>query len=519
MFIPTNLIDYLINAEKNNSNKVAIVSDNKKYTYSYLHETSNRIANALIGLGLERGDRIILCLNNRIETIILFWAILKANAIVSIINPKISTQKLGYIIKDSSAKFIFIQDDLLLLDENKKLVCHPNQIILVNDEMNQNNLLTYQQLARHDKHNDPIRLTLDIDLATIVYTSGSTGVPKGVMLTHRNMIAASASINTYLKLYSSDIIISALPLSFDYGLYQMILTILNGATLLLEQDFTWPIQFIKRISEEKATIFPGVPMIFSVLSNHLSRVTYELNSIRSVTNTGAALLQKHINIIEKLFPNAQIFSMYGLTECKRCTYLPPDDIHRKTNSVGIAIPNTEMWIVDEHENKLSSGLVGQLVIRGATVMQGYWNKPVETHKTLKNGILPNEKILYTGDYGYLDEEGYFYYQGRMDETIKRYGEKVSLKEIENTIYLLPEVNEVAVIALPDETFGSDIIIFVESIHPHDKVTDIIVKHCKSTLPKTHWPKQVLLLSEIPRNINGKFDKVALSNQMLELKVV
>jgi len=428
MFVPVNLVDYLLNAEKNIPNKMAVIVGNRKYTYAYLHHASNQIANALINAGLMRGDRVVLCLSNRIETIVLFWAILKANGIVSLVNPGINTQKLGYIIKDSAAKFVFVKDDMVLKDEKDQLICNAEQTILVDSNANKK-YLSYENLLSCPDNQLPVRQAIDIDLAVIVYTSGSTGVPKGIMLTHRNMLAASISINTYLKLQKEDIIISALPLSLDYGLHQMILAILNGATLVLEKNFTWPIQFIKRIAEERATIFPGVPTMFSILANHLPKISYELNSIRSVTNTGAALLPRHIHIIKKLFPTAQIFSMYGLTECKRCTYLPPEDIDRKPKSVGIAIPNTEMWVVDENDNQLPAMQTGQLVIRGATVMKGYWNKPVESSKALKDGVLPDEKILYTGDYGYLDEEGYFYYCGRMDEAIKKYGENCLAKEL------------------------------------------------------------------------------------------
>lgn len=516
MFIPMHLVDYLIYSEKTNPDKTAVIFENKKYKYRDLHEMSNRIANGLIDLGVVRGDRIIICLDNRIETIILFWAVLKANAIVSIINPNTSIQKIAYMIKDADAKCVFVKNESLLLDEYQQWTCDTRQIIIVNNNDDEKYPINYKKLLTTPKHTCPPRSGLDIDLATIVYTSGSTGIPKGVMLTHRNMIAASASINSYLALQNDDVIISALPLSFDYGLYQMILTFLNGATLLLEKDFTWPLQFIKRIAEEKATIFPGVPMMFSILSNHLPKIPYELHSIRTVTNTGATLLKRHVDLIEQAFPSAHIFSMYGLTECKRCTYLPPEDIHRKQNSVGIPIPNTEMWVVDENGNAVSQGIMGQLVIRGATVMQGYWNKPIESNKVLKDGVWPNEKILYTGDYGYLDHEGYFYYYGRMDETIKRYGEKVSLKEIENTINLFPDVNEVAVIDVPDEIVGTGIIAFVETASLSENVSERINTYCKSALPKTHWPQEIFVMMTLPRNINGKFDKTALRNRYLEL---
>ncbi len=509
MFIPTHLVDYLIHSANLFPEKCAVMADNKKYTYHYLHEVSNQVANALIARGLQRNDRVIVCLPNCIEAIILFWAILKANAIVSVVNPGISLQKLNYIIEDAAPKFVFMKNETGLKSEKIILIGTPNSVIWIDAEWCTDSWL----LASDSKM--PFRKTIDIDLAAIVYTSGSTGTPKGVMLTHRNMLTASISIHNYLNLNKNDVIISALSLSFDYGLYQMILTILNGATLILEKDFTWPIQFIKKIAEEKVTIFPGVPMMFSILSNHLPKMTYELDSVRSVTNTGAALLERHIHIIKKLFPSAAIFSMYGLTECKRCTYLPPEDIFRKPRSVGRAIPNTEMWVIDELGNPLSANQIGQLVVRGATVMQGYWNKPIESEKALKKDKLGEEKILYTGDYGYIDEEGYFYHHSRIDETIKRYGEKVSLIEIENTIYLLPEVSEVAAIALPDSMFGATIIVFVSSLDDPRILKEKILLHCKMNLAKTHWPQEIVVRKELPKNSNGKLDKACLKNQFIE----
>lgn len=509
MFIPINLVDYLIYSAEQYPDKIAVIFNNIHINYSQMNELTNKVANALIENGLKRGDRVVLCLDNRIETIVLFWAVLKANAIVSIINPNIQLQKLIYIIKDSGAKILFLKDKNVF-DEINQINTDLEKVILIDNEYSKE----FEKLMQQGSEKLPLRNTIDIDLAAIVYTSGTTSVPKGVMLSHRNMLTASASIREYLKLRHDDIIICALPLSFDYGLYQMILACLNGATFILEKDLTWPIQFIKKIAEEKATVLPGVPTLFSILANHLPKISYDLSSIRCVTNTGAALLQRHVTIIQSLFPKAQIYSMYGLTECKRCTYLPPEDIHKKIDSVGVAIPNTEMWIVDEHNKKLKPHEFGQLVIRGATVMQGYWNKPIESERALKNGLLPGEKVLYTGDYGYLDDDGYFYFSGRMDETIKRYGEKVSLKEIERTIDMFPSVNEVAVIDVPCELTGSSIIVFISTDKQDVTFIKDLIEHCKRILPKTHWPHDVQLVHEIPKNINGKFDKQLLKQQYL-----
>ncbi len=194
---------------------------------------------------------------------------------------------------------------------------------------------------------------------------------------------------------------------------------------MLERSFAFPAQVLKAMVDEGVTGFPGVPTIFAVLAELKNLKDYDFSKIRYVTNTAAALPVKHITMLRDLFPQARIYSMYGLTECKRCTYLPPEDIDRKPTSVGIAIPNTELWLVDEEGNKVGPNTVGQLVIRGATVMRGYWEKPEATAKKLKPGPLPGEMVLYTGDYCRLDDEGYLYFVGRMDDIIKSRGEKVA----------------------------------------------------------------------------------------------
>ena len=299
----------------------------------------------------------------------------------------------------------------------------------------------------------PPRRNIDVDLAAIIYTSGSTGEPKGVMLTHRNMLTAATSISTYLENVEDDVILCVLPLAFDYGLYQMIMSVRMGARLVLERSFAFIAAVLEKVVAEKVTGFPGVPTVFATLAGLKSLGSYDFSNIRYVTNTAAALPVKHITMLKELFPKAKIFSMYGLTECKRCTYLPPADLERKPTSVGIAIPNTELWLVDENDQKVGPGVVGQLVIRGATVMKGYWEKPESTAKRLRPGPLPGEQVLYTGDFCMLDEEGYLTFIGRMDDIIKSRGEKVAPKEVESALVSIEGVKEAAVIGVPDELWG------------------------------------------------------------------
>jgi acyl-CoA synthetase (AMP-forming)/AMP-acid ligase II len=330
------------------------------------------------------------------------------------------------------------------------------------------------------------------------------------MLTHRNMLTACTSIASYLELQEDEVILGVLPLAFDYGLYQMLMAFRTGARLILERSFTFPAQILNLMVDEGVTGLPGVPTIFSILAELKSLKDYDLSKIRYVTNTAAALPVKHILMLKDLFPKARIYSMYGLTECKRCTYLPPKDIDRKPGSVGIAIPNTEMWIVDEEGNKVGSDVVGQLVIRGATVMKGYWEKPESTAKKLKPGPLPGEQVLYTGDYCKMDGEGYLYFVGRMDDIIKSRGEKVAPKEVENMLMNIPGVKEAAVIGVPDEVLGQAVkafVVFEEGVAMTEKQ---LQKECQSRLENFMVPKYIVETASLPKTDTGKIKKTGLS---------
>jgi len=331
-----------------------------------------------------------------------------------------------------------------------------------------------------------------------------------VMLTHRNMLTAATSITTYLENVEDDVILGVLPLAFDYGLYQMIMAFRVGARLVLERSFTYPAEVLSAVVREGVTGFPGVPTIFAILAEMKTLGQLDLSKIRYVTNTAAALPVKHILALKKIFPSARIYSMYGLTECKRCTYLPPADLDRKPTSVGIAIPNTELWIVDEQDRKVGPGVVGQLVIRGATVMRGYWEKPEATARKLRPGPLPGEVVLYTGDLCRLDDDGYLYFVGRMDDIIKSRGEKVAPKEVENVIVNIPGVKEVAVIGVEDEILGQAVKAFVV-LEAGISMTDRqVVRECQARLESFMVPKVVEFLSELPKTTTGKIKKTGLS---------
>jgi len=508
------LQDYLTDSAARLPDKIALVCQQQRVTYAELDARSNALAHALVARGVQRGDRVMVFADNTVETVVSFWATLKANAVVSIVNPLTKTDKLEYLLNDCRATALISDGHIgRVFAPAAAKSAHLKTTIVSGKLEATDGLPGYvswdDALASGDRSAPPRNVTIDIDLAAIIYTSGSTGEPKGVMLTHRNMLTAATSISTYLENVEDDVILGVLPLAFDYGLYQMIMAFRMGARLVLERSFAFPSQVLTVMAKEKVTGFPGVPTIFATIAGMKSLAQYDLSSIRYVTNTAAALPVKHILILKELFPQARIYSMYGLTECKRCTYLPPKDLDRKPESVGIAIPNTELWIVDEEGNRVGPNTVGQLVIRGATVMKGYWEKPEATAKKLKPGPLPGEMVLWTGDYCRLDDEGYLYFVGRMDDVIKSRGEKVAPKEVENALMNVTGVREAAVIGVPDELLGHAVKAFVVLDPGVDMTEKELIKECQKRLESFMVPKTIVIVPELPKTTTGKIKKTDL----------
>ena len=366
-------------------------------------------------------------------------------------------------------------------------------------------LLFTEILRGSDGHKPPTR-TIDVDLATIIYTSGSTGNPKGVMMAHFNMVSAANSISTYLENTPDDIIINVLPISFDYGLYQILMGFKVGATVILERSFLYPYKVIDTIIKEKVTGFPIVPTISAILLQMDDLKKHNLEHLRYISNTAAALPVAHIQKLRESFPQTTVYSMYGLTECKRVSYLPPDQLDIRPTSVGKGMPNEEVYIVDEDGNRVGPDVIGELVVRGSNVMRGYWEMPEETAKRLRPGPYPGEMGLYTGDLFRMDEEGYLYFVARKDDIIKSRGEKVSPKEIENILYEIDEVVEAAVVGVEDAVLGQAIKAFVVLKDGSELKEKEIIRFCSQHLEDFMVPKYIEFKNELPKTDTGKIKR-------------
>ena len=507
---------FLENSAKRLPDKVALICNDQRLTYREINSFADQFAAALVNMGVRRQDRIVIFLDNSAESVMSLFGILKAGAIFIMLSPTMKAKKLTYILNDSGACTLVTQST------KSRIVS-----TAIDDVPNLRNIIWLGKSNQLPKES-PSKITfhlwdealsrlpapcslssapcIDLDLATIIYTSGSTGDPKGVMSAHYNVVAAAKSISQYLKNVEDDIILDTLPLSFDYGLYQVLMAFLFGGTIVLEKSFAYPYKAIEKLVQERVTGFPIVPTMVAILLQMDDLGKFDLSALRYISNTAAALPVAYIRKLQEIFPHIKIYSMYGLTECKRVSYLPPDQLDKRPESVGIAMPNEEVFIVDEQDREVGSGEVGELVIRGSNVMQGYWNAPEETARTFRPGRYRGDTLLYSGDLFRKDEEGYLYFVARKDDLIKTKGERVSPKEIENALCDMDGVVEAAVIGVPDDIFGQAIKAFIVTDKKSEFTEKKILKYCTRNLESFMVPKYIEFIDSFPKSPSGKIDK-------------
>ena len=513
------LVDGFLRASaRSRPHKTALVCAGRRLTYAWLDETSDRIATALGRLGVRRGDRVVLHLENSVETVLALFGILKAGGVFVVVNPTTKADKLGYIIADCQASVLIagvrVEE---MFGEIRARAPFLRTIVVVNGAGDQPTSLAqgnvpFQSLMTVERNaGGYVPTRVDLDLAAIVYTSGSTGVPKGVVLSHANIVTAAVSITSYLENTSDEVILNVLPLSFDYGLYQVLMAFLVRGTVVLERSFAYPALILTTLVTERVTGFPIVPTIAAMLLQY-DLESYDFSALRYMTSTGAALPSAHIATLRSKLPNVRLYSMYGITESKRVAYLSPDEIDERPTSVGKAMPNLEVFVCDESGRLVENG-TGELVVRGGAVMQGYWGRPEETARVLRSGRFPGERLLYTGDIFRIDDEGYLYFVSRTDDMIKSRGEKVSPREVENVLHDLPGVNEAAVVGVPDELLGQAIKAYVRVDPTAGLSVRDILSHCAQRLEDFMVPKLVEFVQVMPNTMSGKVDRRELAGRV------
>jgi long-chain acyl-CoA synthetase len=506
---------YLASNAARQGDKTALITDSRRLRYGELDDLACRLAATLTATGVKRGDRVLVFMDNSWEAAVSIFAVLKAGATFSPINASTKADKLAYVITDCEPTAILTQAKLMPVVNQARTV-DANRPLFVAATTGPagvpDGAVAFESCLTGAPAWAP-HGGIDSDLAMLIYTSGSTGRPKGVMMTHRNIDAAAESITTYLCNSSEDVILNVMPLAFDYGLYQFLMAMRLGATLVLEKSFAFPQAIFERIRKEGVTGFPLVPTMAALILQMRDLQPGFLPSLRYISNTAAALPSNHIARLRELFPDVRLYSMYGLTECKRCTYLPPEELDRRPGSVGIAIPNTEAFIVGDDGSPVPRGEPGELVIRGPHVMQGYWRNETATAQMLRLGPDPWEKRLHTGDLFRTDEDGFLYFVGRKDDIIKTRGEKVAPKEVEAVLHAHSGIAEAVVAGVTDPVLGQAIAALVVRSDPGLSERDII-RHCALHLEDFMVPKLITFRDELPKTDTGKVSR-RLAAEVLE----
>jgi long-chain acyl-CoA synthetase len=481
----------------------AIVCPRGRWSYGQIDAVSDRFARTLHDAGVEHGDRVVLCLDNSIDTIVALFGALKAGCTFVIVDPHARPEHVSGVLADSGARVLVARSpQIQSLERWWPRLLGLQTVIHADGELR---AAIEGGSVRAPRLDGP---RSDTDVAGLVYTSGSTGEPKGAMLTHRNLTAAAEAICTYLGNTADDVILNALPLAFTYGLGQITTAFRAGATVVLERSFSYPRAIADTIEREHVTGLPLVPTMATLLLRHdLSR--HDCSTLRYITNAAAALTATTLRHVRETFPAAAFYSMYGQTECQRASYLPPEHLDARLDSVGIAIPGTSVRLIDERGKPSPAGAVGELVVRGPHVMAGYWNRPDATERVLQPSPTAGEMELRTGDLFRTDADGFLYFVERLDDIIKSGGEKVAPRRVEQVIAELPAVADVSVFGVPDDVLGEIVAAVVTPADGAALTREDVQRHCARRLDAHQIPKIVTVRDRLPTTLTGKVSRRAL----------
>ncbi len=496
-------------------NKEALVHGSTRLTYAEVAARVTSLAHGLREAGLKRGERVGIYLEPSVPQVLSIFGVLQAGGVFVPINSLLFPQQVGHIAKNCQMRaLITTRSKLAALAPALADVASLNLFIVDEDQAVSDRsvpALNFQELCALTPPAEWKDIGIEKDLAALLYTSGSTGKPKGVMLSHANIMAGATIVSTYLGITQDERILAILPFSFDAGMNQLMTAFQQGGTLVL-MTFTFAREIVQILNKERISGLAGVPTLWNLLAQPSSTMhKTKLTHLRYITNTGGAMPQPVLRVLREILPTTKVFLMYGLTEAFRSTYLPPEELDRRPTSMGKAIPDTEILVVNESGRLCKPGEPGELVHRGPTVSMGYWGEPELTAKMLRpNPFLPaevidKEKVVYSGDLVKMDEEGFLYFIGRRDTMIKTSGFRVSPTEVEEVLFQSGMAKEAAVIGIPDESLGQAIKAFVVPKDGQTFDADALIAFCSKQVPRHMVPKVVETMEKLPKTPTGKVD--------------
>lgn len=499
--------------------KILVIQGQRRLTYGEIHQKTARLASFLAGNGLQKGDRVAILSGNSPEYVISYLAIQEAGGISVDINFQSSASELKKIIHHCSASVLIVENkygDMVteILGETQSI----NAVITIDARSRGFSSSTREKIPAHVrcmrledalKNGEQRRLFPCVageDIAAIAYTSGTTGAPKGVMLSHDNFAANARSIIDYLHLTAGDRVMVVLPLCYSYGKSLLTTHVMVGGTIILENSFMYPTTIFNKMIQEEATGFAGVPSTFAIMLNRSNVRNNRFPKLRYVTQAGGPMPPQHAQELSRVLPGTEIYIMYGQTEATaRLTYLPPPDLYTKPGSIGKPIPGVDIELITEHGMTAKEGEEGEIVAQGRNVMVGYWNNPEETRKVLRDGK------LYTGDIAKKDHDGYLYIVGRRSDMIKSGAHRISPKEIEEVILEMSEVQEVTVLGANDDILGEAVRAVIVLKEGRSLDAKKVQRHCQIKLASFKIPKEVIFVDELPKTSSGKVRRYLLKD--------
>jgi acyl-CoA ligase (AMP-forming) (exosortase A-associated) len=498
----------------------ALVYGQRRLNYADLAGLVRGTAAGLLACGLERGERVAVYLEKNIENVAAMFGAAAAGGAFVPVNPLLKPEQVAYILADCNVRVLVTSTDRLRLLQEALPHCRDLRLVVATGSgalpaLHGVEMLGWDDFqARADQGLRPHR-AIDTDMAAILYTSGSTGKPKGVVLSHRNMVAGAVSVSSYLENTPADRLLAVLPLSFDYGLSQLTTAFRVGATAVLINHLL-PRDVLQAVVAEKITGLAAVPPLWLQLA---PLPWPEDCTLRYLTNSGGAMQRPTLDALRRALPKAQPFLMYGLTEAFRSTFLAPEELERRPDSMGKAIPNAEVMVLRPDGTECAPGEPGELVHRGALVSLGYWNDPAKTAERFKPigalhyGLPIPELAVWSGDTVRKDEEGFLYFISRNDEMIKTSGYRVSPTEVEEVVYAREQVAEAAAIGVKHPALGQAIVVIALPREGVPLSASDLLAACKPHLPAYMLPQKVVIAeAALPRNPNGKIDRKLLATQ-------
>jgi acyl-CoA ligase (AMP-forming) (exosortase A-associated) len=514
----TTQLHHIVSASARRSGDApALTYKSTTVSYAELWSEVTGFAGGLTQLGLQRGERVGVFLDKRIETVVSIFGTSAAGGVFVPINPVLKGKQVAYILADCSVRVLVTTAERLELIKEDLAETSVEHVVVLGDmpdATGDRGLHPWASFSVQGPFADPD--VIDVDMAAILYTSGSTGKPKGVVLSHRNVITGGTSVSQYLGNHPGDVILAALPLSFDAGFSQLTTAFTVGAHVVLV-NYLLPRDVVRLCAKHRVTGLTCVPPLWIQLVEQ-EWPAEATESLRYFANTGGRMPRATLNKLRAIFPGAEPYLMYGLTEAFRSTYLDPAEVDRRPDSIGKAIPNAEILVVRPDGTPCEPGEEGELVHRGALVAMGYWNDPARTAERFKptpgreTGITSVEMAVWSGDMVRADEEGFLYFVGRKDEMIKTSGYRVSPMEIEEVVYGTGLVRDAVALGVEDPRLGQRIVLIVSPAAGELDTSQLLGK-LRQELPLYMVPSDVIVRSELPRSPNNKFDRNLLRQEL------